>query len=75
MENQIFDFEKNSESTMHSLMIHPFTDEDFGGTAFAGGILSDLNELRDRYLETTDQEQKQSIWRTLVERLPQPLQM
>lgn len=62
--------EKNSCSTMHTIMRRPFTDEDFAGV-LPGGILADLNALRESYIASNETTEKQAIWRRLIERLPQ----
>lgn len=62
--------EKNSCSTMHRIMAKPFTDEDFSGV-MPGGVIADLNLLRNAYLADTDEEEKRRIWRRVIERLPQ----
>ena len=62
--------EKNSCCTMHRIMAKPFTDEDFSGV-MPGGVIADLNLLRDAYLADTDEEEKRKIWRRVIERLPQ----
>lgn len=62
--------EKNSCSTMHTIMRRPFTDEDFAGV-LPGGIIADLNALRESYIASNETTEKQAIWRRLIERLPQ----
>lgn len=66
--------EKDSCSTMHTVMKNPFTDDDFGGEALSGGIVADLNALRELYntaREKGDGVKAKDVWRRLVVSLPQ----
>lgn len=70
----------NSCSTMHKLMDHKFTSDDFSFDEWDGSIftnrgsdqevISTCNYIRDCYLNTTDEEKKKKIWHTLVKYLP-----
>lgn len=62
--------EKNSESTMHSIMKRPFMPEDFT-TGIWPRTIDDMNYVRDRYLRAEDLRAKKDIWRELIDNLPQ----
>ena len=62
--------EMDSESTMHTILQKPFTDEDFGDVVFANTV-SSLNTLRDQYFESTSDEERAKIWRSVIANLPQ----
>lgn len=68
---------RNSCSTMHKLMAKPFELSDFSFDECMRGnidqlnlIITAFNNLRTVYLETTDEAEKKSLWRCLVELLP-----
>lgn len=65
-----FGVEKNAESTMHTIMKYPFTENDFSGDVWED-TLSHLNYFRKRYLEVSDPEIKRDYWQTLIDNLPQ----
>ncbi len=65
-----FGVEKNSCSTMHTIMQHPFSDDDFG-CVIPGGVIADLNRLRILYADSESEEERKHIWRQLIDRLPQ----
>lgn len=71
----------NSCSTMHKIMDHEFTRDDFSFDRFIrddilGGqledqrIISNCNKLRDAYMSETDEKKKKDIWNTLIQYLP-----
>lgn len=62
--------EKNSESTMHSIMKKSFDQNDFRTTVWPHTI-EQLNNCRDRYLACEDESAKKDIWRELIDNLPQ----
>lgn len=62
--------EKNSCSTMHTIMKREFTPDDF--TPLTGKpVIDELNGLRQSYLDAKDDHQKKLFWRALIEKLPQ----
>lgn len=65
----------NSCSTMHTIMAHEFTEKDFSCDAVCpeemGCILMMLNHRRNAYLCEHDPELKRSIWRGLIQLLPE----
>lgn len=67
--------EKNSCSTMHTVMRKAITPEDFSfdhsSAVVVDGVVEGLNQLRELYLEVDDPEEKKRIWRTFIEHLPQ----
>lgn len=65
-----FGVEKNSCSTMHTIMKEPLTDADFG-RVIPGGVITDLNRLRVLYNHSNNEEERRRIWRELIDRLPQ----
>lgn len=77
-------FEKNSESTMHTITKFPFTAKDFGWSegdvidfvwheaeSVKQIILDTLNKLRDLWINESDPEQKRKYWDDLMDILPQ----
>lgn len=63
--------EQVSESTMHTITKRPFTDADFSGDPLPGGIVADLNSLRELYLTEKSDWEKARIKRSLLNLLPQ----
>lgn len=70
MDTYRFGVEKDSESTMHTIMKHPFSPDDFAGEIPEETIAS-LNRLRILWDECEDTEKKADIWRELINVLPQ----
>lgn len=62
--------EKNSESTMHTIMKRPFELTDFS-TGVWPKTIDDLNYCRDRWLAVDSERAKADIWRELIDNLPQ----
>ena len=62
--------EKNSCSTMHTIMKNPFSVEDFGwGVPYE--TIETLNRYRDAYANAKSEAERKCYWRTLIEILPQ----
>ena len=62
--------EKVSCSTMHTIMRHPLSEENFEGHVLPG-VLDILNTLIDRYKAEPDAQRKKDIWYRLIQNLPQ----
>ena len=62
----------DSESTMHTIMKKPFTKKDFSidQEQLLISTVSYFNELRNDYMDAEDPEEKEVIWRTLIQLLP-----
>lgn len=67
--------EKISCSTMHTLMRRHLTDSDFEcdciPETYMDRLLWDINASMDLWKHTDDPEEKQKIWRGIIEMLPQ----
>lgn len=71
-----FGVEKDSTSTMHSLMNAPFRQEDFAvneiGYAHIAEIVQTLNNLRSTWLdETYDKAERKRVWDAIISILPE----
>lgn len=62
--------EKVSTSTMHTLMRHTLTEDDFSGHVLPG-VLDILNTLIVRYKAESDAEKRRKIWQRVIDNLPQ----
>ena len=62
--------EKNSCSTMHTIMKKPFTENDFGH-GMPQETIDTMNRYRDAYFASKSETEKKCYWRTLIELLPQ----
>lgn len=70
-----FGVEKISTSTMHTLMKHPLTSDDFEhdcmNDEYLHYMLDSLNTSMEAYKAEQDPETKKEIWRSVIEALPQ----
>ena len=62
--------EKDSCSTMHTIMKRPFTENDFG-LGVPQETIQALNRYRDAYNGSKSEAERKCYWRTLIEILPQ----
>ena len=62
--------EKVSCSTMHTLMRHTLTEDDFEGHVLPG-VLDILNTLIEQYKKVEGAEKKKEIWYRVIQNLPQ----
>lgn len=63
-----------STSTMHSITNKEFTAKDFECNTFTEHLLETidyLNDCRERYLNCKDPNDKQNIWREIIDNLPE----
>lgn len=65
-----FGVEKNSCSTMHTIMKKPLSEEDFG-PGVPQDTVAMLNRYRDAYRLSKSETEKKCYWRMLIEQLPQ----
>lgn len=65
-----FGVEDNSESSMHTIMKHPFKVNDFSGGVWPQTI-SELNRVRHAYMNATTERVKKESWQELIDNLPQ----
>jgi len=67
--------EKNSCSTMHKLMARPLTVGDFERDCFENldlwQIISHINNVMDQYRAEADPDMKKTLWRGIIQELPQ----
>ena len=61
---------KQSESTIHTIMARELTDDDFEGGTFAH-FLAELNAIREDYIATEDDEEKQVAFDDMKSALPE----
>lgn len=61
---------KQSESTIHTIMARELTDDDFEGGTFAH-FLEELNAIREDYIATEDDEEKQAAFDDMKSALPE----
>ena len=61
---------KQSESTIHTIMARELTDDDFEGGTFAH-FLAELNAIREDYIATEDDEEKQAAFDDMKSALPE----